>query len=115
MYAVANMIYGYPLVSSKSPSPRKRFPRLDAAVDEERKGFFTYYSGSSDDTPAGFGIDLGGFDEACAFVPASDIPAAPTPEQQAQFQALFDALDPDLQADLRALGEPSTFLLWSTS
>ena len=46
---------------------------------------------------------------------ASDIPAAPTPEQQAQFQALFDALDPDLQADLRALGEPSTFLLWSTS
>lgn len=116
MYAIAHLIYGHPLVTNDAgPSPRARWPRVDAAIEDEVEGFLTYYSGAADETPAAFGIRLGHFDEACAFVPLSDIPLAPTDEQKAQYEAQFAALAPELQDDLRSLGSPAVFLLWSTS
>lgn len=116
MYAMAHMIYGYPLVTNdQEPSPRARLPRVDDALDEEMAGFLTYYSGAADETPAAFGIRLGRFDEACAFVPIAEIPLAPTEDQRTEFQRLLEALPSDLQGDLRGLGEPSVFLLWATS
>lgn len=115
MYSVANSIYGLPLVANEGKSPFQKYPRLAEAVEMEVAGFLSFYSGSSDEKPQAFGLDIGGFDEACAFVNMADVPSAPTPEQIEAYQALFAAQTPELQADLRALGEPFVFILWSTS
>lgn len=116
MYSIVNVVYGYPLVSNDlEESSPKELPGVSEALAEEQPGFLAYYSGATEDTPSAFGIDLGQFDEACAYVVLSDLHTAPTDEQKAEFQELLAALDHELQATLRAMGDPSVFLLWSTS
>lgn len=117
MYAIAQIIYGYPLVSNDTdvPSARTTNELIDQALVDEEDGFLEYYSGASDEEPVAFGIELGAFDEACAFVALSSLPTSPTAEQLAEFQANLDKLDAHTRSAIVALGEPSVFFLWSTS
>lgn len=110
MYAIVNVIYGYPMTRDK----------LEEAVSEgmfedEPDGFLSYYTGSGDVTPAAFVVDIGGFDEACDYVDPSDINLIPTEEQKAEVERLLSALDPERQALIRESCDPFVFFLWSTS
>lgn len=117
MYAIAEVIYGFPLVAHGSEdSPREKFPVLQDAVEEEEvEGFLTYYYGSSDEEPAAFGIKLDGFDESYPYTGVSQLTLAPSAEQIQQYNDLLTMQEPDVRAALENLGEPRVFFLWTTS
>lgn len=114
MYAIARIIYGVPLVSNDD-TPLELPASVSEAVEDEEEGFLTYYSGSSDEPPAAFGVELGEFDEACAFVKPADLPLTPTAHHVAQYEALLATQPPERKACLAALGAPQVLFLWSTS
>lgn len=141
MYAIAEIIYGIPLCTSTKvknahgmehlEEDATRTERVELALegqdpDDENVelplastlgevGFNSPYSGSSDATPASFGVILGAFDEACHHTELGDLCLQPTDEQKAAYQAAWDALPEALRADLAVYGEPRVFFLWSTS
>lgn len=116
MYAIGQIIYGLPLVANEDEdSPQERFEILAEACQEECDGFLSYYSGASDESPAAFGVELGQFDECCAYIEAASLPLVPTPEQVAEYARLLDAQEPEVRKALENLGAPRVFFLWSTS
>lgn len=113
-YACASVVYGYPLVSNNGYVDYSE--NLMDLIDRGDNGFLSFYSGSADQAPAAFGVDMDGFDEACAYVDARDMRMEPTDAQKDELNALFDALDPAIQTEIQSIcGEPFVFILWSTS
>lgn len=73
-------------------------------------GFSKGYSGNGE-TPCYLGEIVGGLCEGGPSL-ISDIPQFPTGEQKTAFQVKYDALPPQLQEHC---GEPSMWVVWSTS
>ncbi len=111
-YAIFTVCYGLPLSNGLG---RDRSVALRKLIDREPDGLFTMYSGSASETPAAFGVRLGGFNECCHHVDLAQIPTAPTEQQKKDYTALFAALSPRDQDVLRTLGEPRVFFLASSS
>lgn len=109
-YAIFTIFYGLPLMPKEG-----RGKQLRKFVDRDGEGVHTTYSGSASDSPAAFGVSIGGFTECCHHVEASRLPMVATDQQKAQYQALFDALTPQEQALLKDLGEARVFFLVGTS
>lgn len=115
-YAIAEAIYGVPLVSKDLGDPQ--VPQIiEEAIEDELEGILTYYSGSADETPAAFGVDLRyGFDECSGYLEMSDVNPTVTEEQKEELNKLLNNLDEDLRkAILEYGGTPRVFFLWSTS
>lgn len=113
-YACASVIYGYPLVSNDGDVEYS--DDLMDLIDSGEDGFLSFYSGSADQAPAAFGVEMDGFDEACAYVDGRDLRMQPTDDQKEQLKAMFDALDPAIQTEIQSIcAEPFVFILWSTS
>lgn len=115
MYAIAEVFYGVPLVSNKHAL--KLTPYLAEMIEEgdEEYGVQTFYSGSSNDTPAAFGVHLDSFDEGCAYVDPREVSMSPTPAQVDEYKRLVDNFpDPATKAWLQKQ-TPFVFFLWSTS
>lgn len=113
-YACASVIYGYPLVSNDKDVDYT--DDLMDLIDSGEDGFLSFYSGSADQAPAAFGVEMDGFDEACAYVDARDLRMQPTDEQKEELKTMFDALDPAIQTEIQSIcAEPFVFILWSTS
>lgn len=116
MYGIAQIIYGVPLVANEDgDSPKEKFDVLAEAIEDESDGFLSYYSGAADESPAAFGVELGQFDECCAYIDVSTLPLDPTPGQMAEYSQLLEAQEPEVRKALESLGSPRVFFLWSTS
>lgn len=113
MYAIANIIYGIPLISNDPDFSRS--DDLQEFIDEEGDGVQSLYSGAGGEQPAAFGVLIGEFDEACAFVEQSVYSASPSAEHVAEFNRLWANLSEEDRALMEPYGAPRTFLLWSTS
>lgn len=110
-YAIFTVYYGIPLSTG-----RRRSTKMHDFIENGSEGVHTHYSGSADEEPAAFGVNLkAGFDECCHHVELSDIPLAPTEKQKKEFDALFKALSAEDQAIVKTAGEPRIFFLASTS
>lgn len=107
MYAICNVIYGYPMTRGKA---------VDLVEElEDEAGVITHYSGGSDVTPAAFGVELGRFDEATDYTEMDKLEAMkPTVEQIAKVEQDLSALPAEQQEIIRA-EKPRVFILWSTS
>ena len=103
------------LVSENHIQPKGFDELVEEVIHEERDGFLSYYSGGSGASPVGFGVEIGEFDEACAYVDVNTLPLVPTEEQKSQYQALFNGLNAEETELLKSCGEPRVFFLWSTS
>lgn len=116
MYSIAQIIYGIPLVSNDDGAPGQS-EDLELAIEDGEPGFLSYYSGAAPETPAAFGIELGEFDEACAWIDMKDVNLSPTPQQTSQFELLWKSLKKSLQEEIEAkYGKDSkVFILWTTS
>lgn len=113
-YACASVVYGYPLVSNDGDVEYSA--DLEDLLESGEDGFLSFYSGSADQMPAAFGVEMDGFDEACAYVDARDMRMEPTDEQKEELKAMFDALDPAIQTEIQSIcAEPFVFILWSSS
>ena len=115
MYAISQVIYGYPLVSNDKELDLSEELCELVWSDAEEDGWLHYYSGSATDEPAAFGIEIDEFDEACAYVDTRKLKMTPTQADIDKFNELFDKLEPEIQEELRQFGEPFVFFLWSTS
>lgn len=113
-YACASVVYGYPLVSNNGYVDYS--DNLMDLIDRGENGFLSFYSGSADQAPAAFGVDMDGFNEACAYVDVRGMSFEPTDAQKDELNALFDALDPAIQTEIKSIcAEPFVFILWSSS
>lgn len=113
MYAIATVFYGLPLNSNDTEIAKS--PLLEENIEDESAGFNRLYSGGSNCEPTAFGIELSEFDEGCHHVELSDLKLEPTKAQYDEFTKLYNALEPELQEELKVYGEPRVFILWSTS
>ena len=112
MYSIGKIIYGIPLVNGQAD----RSEALDEFVEDESLGVLTYYSGSADETPAAFGVELGSFDAIEGAMDMAQLALEPTTNQIVKFGNLWSSLDPTLQAEInKVYGQPRTFVLWTTS
>lgn len=111
-YAIFTVCYGLPLSSGLG---RDRSTALRKLIEREPDGLIVKYTGSASETPAAFGVRLGGFNECCHHVELSQLPMVPTDQQKKEYAALFAALSARDQAVLQTLGEPRTFFLVSSS
>ena len=115
MYAIANVIYGIPLMIENGDE-ESMSDEFFEALDEDEGGFMTFYSGSGDFIPRAFGVMLDQLDECCHHIFLDEVALAPTADQEAEYQALWARHSPETQAQLLAHGaEPRVFILWSTS
>lgn len=113
-YACASVVYGYPLVSNDGDVEYSA--DLEDLIESGEDGFLSFYSGSADQMPAAFGVEMDEFDEACAYIDARDMQLEPTDEQKEELKAMFDALDPAIQSEIQSIcAEPFVFILWSSS
>jgi len=119
MYAIANIIYGIPLVKTDEESKHSEALKdlLEESDNEagEAPSFISYYSGSAEVTPCAWGLELGYFDEGCAFVEADKLFMRPTNAQIAMVNEAFAALPEALRAEISEYGPIRVFALWSTS
>ena len=115
MYAIAQIIYGLPLVANDGETSPRDTAAIAQAIEDEADGFLSYYSGAGDESPAAFGVELGEFDECCAYLNVADLPLLPTAEQKEQYNRILAASTADIKAALATLGTPRVFFLWSTS
>ena len=118
MFAISEVIYGIPLVSNDAIVTYSE--ELENFIDEEWTAesgvsFLSFYSGSGDQSPAAFGIQLDQFDEGCSYVNISDLTLIPSQEHVSQFKEAFEELSDDLKAELSKFEGPRVFFLWSTS
>lgn len=109
-YAIFTVFYGLPLTSRTG-----RTTAQHKFIDREPNGLHTTYSGSATDTPAAFGINLGGFTECCHHVELEQINLLATQQQKNEYKALFEALSQRDKDVLKDLGEPRVFFLVGTS
>lgn len=125
MYTIAQVIYGIPLdidfdyyyseVEEEAEDSDQEYVRLlENHFENDTEGFLRYYSGSSENSPRAFGIEIDEFDE-CKTVKVSELNLVASEEVKKKYQELFNALDEDTQEELKAFGEPEVFFLWSTS
>lgn len=113
-YACASIVYGYPLVSNKKYVEHSE--DLEDLIESGENGFLSFYSGSADQMPAAFGVKMGRFNEACAYVDVRGMTLEPTDAQKAEVETMFNALDPVIQTEIQSIcAEPFVFILWSTS
>jgi len=116
MYAICNVIYGIPLNSNDYNDEVEKSDTLQDLLYEEEPGFYEFYSGVGDESPQAFGVLLDTFDECAHHTFLNSLQLSPTDAQRAQYDELFNSLDPVLQQELRNIAqEPCTFILWSTS
>ena len=115
MYAIANIIYGIPLISNEIPSIELSDELKEIIEDDDTDGILSFYSGSGDNTPAAFGILLGQFDEACAYTDISKLKLTPIKEDIDQFEMLFNNLSNSLKIEIASISKPFVFFLWSNS
>lgn len=108
MYAILNVVYG---VSWEAG--RRATAALDEASEDGIEGLEVPYNGGGDGWGY-FGVDVHGFDE-CSVTKISELPTVVTKAMQDDYQRLFDALDPSLQAAVKALGEPELIIVPSSS
>ncbi len=106
MYSCGNFVYGVFL--------RDVSEEIECLQEDHIEGFLTYYSGSGDERPQAFGIELGGFDaidniDVDGFVPELK------PEHKQKFIDLLALQAPEVQEEILENGEPKYFLMWSTS
>lgn len=105
-YACVSVVYGFPLEGETLSD------QLDELFEEERNGFLAPYSGHSD--PRAFGVELSGFEEGDLM--KEGLKMTPSEEQKAEFETMFQNLDPAIQQELNAIyPQPFVFFLWSTS
>ena len=110
MYCIMNVIYGVPMT-------RGALKQLVAngEFEDEPRGYLEYYSGSGDTAPAAFGVKLDCFDEATDYTEVSKLKLTPTEAQITKFNKLVAALDPKRRQAIKSAGEPTVFILYSTS
>lgn len=109
-YAIFTVFYGLPLTSRTGRSTGQH-----KFVDREPDGLHTMYSGSATDTPAAFGVKIGGFTECCHHVELASLPLVATQAQKNEYQALFEALSPRDKDVLKDLGDARVFFLVGSS
>lgn len=125
MYAIANVIYGFPVEidfdfyyeddeNYDEDSPRI----LEECFENEEKGFLEYYSGSSENSPKAFGITISRFDE-CTPVKISNLNLVATLDIKNQYNEAYESLNEEVKNELKSFqedfGEPQVFILWSSS
>lgn len=114
MYTCADIVYGYDL-GSDSPI-HSGFPAhlLETLQDEEPDGIYMPYSGSGAEPPCAFCVVLDSFDE-CQSVLISSLEMTVTDHHKEELNNLINGLDSNIADEIRKLGEPKLFILWSTS
>lgn len=114
-YATGDVIFGVPLVALPPTVV------LSEETDEYREegnrslGFIRAYSGSHEETPSAFGIELLSLETIAAFTDLDAAKVTVTQELKNRYEELREALPEEVRDDLLALGEPRLFILWSSS
>lgn len=141
MYQEASLIYGYDFSEENvvlGPLLTKVFADDTPEWNTYKLGFHSPYSGYNN-CPRGFGVWCGGWDETgdpededyigrddvCFGESSADfrIMGYTTEEEKKaveerarkEFAELWEKLPPELKAEMKSLGEPYFFTLWSTS
>lgn len=134
-YAIANVIYGIPVTKENffdklenlkmHQIPKsfleEHFNDLDGLSMEDVGTIFTEdgspftakYSGSADEMPMWFGLELDSFDET-AHVRTSDIQWKPTPTQETDIRQRFEEL-PEFIREILKDDKIDVHIVWSTS
>lgn len=114
MYSCATIIFGYPLVSNRKNVGYSE--DLEECIENREEGFQSYYSGSHDQPPAAFGVVISEMETVCAYTDLRTTRLEPTEAQKIKLNTLFNALDENLQKEIKGIcPEPFAFVLWSTS
>lgn len=117
MYAICNVILGWPLNTNGPGKANDWSEELENAIEDEQPGFIQHYRGSGEDMPTAFGVELCEFDECAHHTFISDITLTSTREQETEIIALFNGLTPSLRREIiTKYGlEPRIFILWTSS
>lgn len=113
MYAIFQIFYGIPLTGHHDEF-EDEFEASNCGGGTG-SGFEEWYSGSADEIPCAFGIEIGGFDEASDAIDVSTLPLNPTAHHMAEFWRMFNALDPAVQAKVSKYGSPKVYFIPTTS
>lgn len=109
-------MYGIPLHRNEDNEGSEHSEEFKAFIEDfEGHGIESPYSGAGNISPCGFGITMGGFDDACHHVEVSELQLTPSPEQLVDYLNLVKNIPTEILEEFNGFGPARVFFLASTS